>query len=61
MAVDEQWDNTTIEDIAEGMSWSSLSQVGRLNKSELPENAPRYVILLHEVVSSDNRRPLGAP
>lgn len=53
----EQFDNISIEDLAEGMPTPALT-VSDLDTvaTELPENSPRYVLLSYEVEHSDGRK-----
>ena len=49
MQIDENLDDMSIEEIAEGTS-PTISHEGDW-QAELPENAPRYVVLSYEMVS----------
>jgi hypothetical protein len=49
MQIDENLDDMSIEEIAEGMCPTILH--GGDWQVELPENAPRYVVLSYEMVS----------
>lgn len=57
----EQFDNITIEELAEGM-YRTTESVLRVNLTssncvhvELPENAPRYIVLSYELKHEDGR------
>ena len=57
----EQFDNISIEDLAEGM-WPRSTIISEFELivrncmyTELPENAPRYVVLSYELKHDDGR------
>ena len=53
----EQFDSISIEELAEGALHRDLSSgQGSHSRSELPENAPRYVVLSYELNHSDGRK-----
>ena len=62
MAVDKEWTDTSIEEIAEGMTIVLVAECPDL--ADLPENSPRYVLISKELVrllsalmaQSSNRR-----
>ena len=53
----EQFDNISIEDLAEGRS-QLITHVALMSTlhAELPENSPRYVVLSYELNHSDGRK-----
>jgi hypothetical protein len=60
MQIDEQLDDMSIDEIAEGQS-RPHSPLDMTERVELPENAPRYVVISYELVSrfpSSNRTGL---
>ena len=65
MEEDERFDNISLEELAEGSSFSkplscqpshflSISSPS-IPRPELPENSPRYVVLSYELKFSDGR------
>jgi hypothetical protein len=55
----EQFDKISIEDLAEGVSITASSDSLALNtdaRPELPENAPRFIILSYEYDHKDGRK-----
>lgn len=61
MVEDEQFDDISLEDLAEGMHCSIATMcdgcvIAMWPISELPENAPRYVLLSYEVSFDDGRK-----
>ena len=57
MEVEEQYDNISIEELAEGKFIPDTCADREPNDSytELPENSPRYVVLSHELKHKDGR------
>jgi hypothetical protein len=57
MEVEEQYDNISIEELAEGKFTPDTYADQEPNDSytELPENSPRYVVLSHELKHKDGR------
>lgn len=51
MAVDEELNDLSVEEIAEG-ELSMIRVESRVDVAELPESSPRYVVLSHELVGS---------
>lgn len=58
MVEDETFDDISMEDLAEGMNTLHVLRSAwfLMTNLELPENAPRYVVLSYEVTYDDGRR-----